>query len=677
MTRTRAILTIPVLVLGAVTGVAASLTAGAPAGAATAAPVPAVARAVTQAAGCLPAGGVTVPGAPTPPAGGIVVRGHGWGHGLGMSQYGAQGAARLGCTHAQILGTYYAGTHLVRRSMTAPVVLSLLSKSSRSTVTAELPVAWTSGTATAAQPAGTTWTVTRASTGIALVDNAGAVRLRAGNGATIAGSHAAHAVRVRSFVGAHTTASSDLRLRWGTVRFTATTAGTTVQEVIATDRYGTSVDKYLWGLAEVPVSWPQEALRAQVDAARTFLASRYSSGSGKYVIGVTTSAQVYRGATAEDTDIRYGSPWHTAVLATSGEQIVDGGNAVISAMYSSSHGGRSESRAYVYGSQGGYGYLTSVDDSRWDLASSNPYRSWATSFTPSDFARRVGFTSVSAVSIGAPGTAARVAGLKVTGVRNGAAATAYLTGSTLRTQLGLRSAGISVSWTQPVPVGPTLRPGQALVGDWDGDRRADVGMFRNGTFALRTATGTVTRFAFGLGGDTPVVGDWNGDGRDSVGVFRAGRWYLRNSLSSGPPQVTFGFGVAGDTPVTGRWAGGRQQGIGVVRNARWYLRMTPSGGGVQRSFVFGNPRDLPVTGDFNADGRDTPAVFRGGRFYRSNVLGAQSTTAVVFGKATDLPLSGNWDGAGGDTFGLYRSGMYYFRNDFSGGVGTGAVRFWG
>ena len=36
----------------------------------------------------------------------------GWGHGRGMSQYGAQGAAKQGLDHTEILAFYYPGTKL-------------------------------------------------------------------------------------------------------------------------------------------------------------------------------------------------------------------------------------------------------------------------------------------------------------------------------------------------------------------------------------------------------------------------------------------------------------------------------------------------------------------------------------------------------------------------------------
>src|SRR5436309_4229075 len=42
----------------------------------------------------------------------FLVSGHGWGHGVGMSQYGAYGYAQHGATFQQILAHYYPGTSL-------------------------------------------------------------------------------------------------------------------------------------------------------------------------------------------------------------------------------------------------------------------------------------------------------------------------------------------------------------------------------------------------------------------------------------------------------------------------------------------------------------------------------------------------------------------------------------
>ena len=409
---------------------------------------------------CPAPGGVRVPPVSVSGAGtGIVIRGNGWGHGLGMSQYGAQGAARLGCSHAQILAAYYAGTRLARSAMTAPVELTLATTARRSTVATEAtPVTWTATGHTLVQPARTSWTVTTASGRTTLTSATGARLLQIGAGASLQVRHAGAVVRLRSFTSTAATAGAlvDLRLRWGTLAFAASSSATVVSETIVGDTRTSAVDRYLWGLGEVPVTWPQEALRAQADAARTYLTHSWDPRKRRYVIGVTTAAQVYRGASQEDTDVRYHSPWHGAVTATHNEIIVDSHGTPIWAMYSSSDGGRAESRAYVYGSQSGYGYLVGLDDSRWDLASDNSRRSWAKVFDPADLARRLGFSSVSAVSIAASGTTARGGGLAVTGIRTGHTVTVRFTGDQVRGKLGLLSPVISVSWTAARPAPPAV-----------------------------------------------------------------------------------------------------------------------------------------------------------------------------------------------------------------------------
>lgn len=413
---------------------------------ASAAAVPAARPAATTA--CPSPGGGTVPTASTSGSG-IVVQGHGWGHGLGMSQYGAQGAAKLGCTHAQILAAYYAGTRLARMAMAAPVELTLAAAARRSTVSTESSaVRWTGAGRSLTQPARTTWSVTTAGGVTALYASNGRLLLRLGSGAGLQAWHTGTALRLRAFASTarDASASIDRRLRQGTLGFVGAVSTMTVSEVITGNAHGSAVDRYLWGLGEVPVRWPAEALRAQVDAARTYLSHTYDSRKRRYVIGVTTAAQVYRGADQEDVDVRYAAPWRLAVTATHDEVIVDRSGTPIWAMYSSSDGGRAESRAYVYGAQAGFGYLVGLDDSRWDLASDNPRRSWAKVFAPGDLARRLGFSSVSALSLAAPGTTRRGDGLVVTGVRSGRTVTARFTGDQVRGKLGLPSPVITVSW---------------------------------------------------------------------------------------------------------------------------------------------------------------------------------------------------------------------------------------
>ena len=90
-----------------------------------------------------------------------------------------------------------------------------------------------------------------------------------------------------------------------------------------------------------------------------------------------------------------------------------------------------------------------------------------------------------------------------------------------------------------------------VVGDWDGDGRDGVGIFRakgpRGTCATTASAGSGTiifRVRARRQRDIPVVGDWNGDGVDSIGIFRrGGHWYLRDTRRPGTRHRHLRFGM--------------------------------------------------------------------------------------------------------------------------------------
>ena len=61
----------------------------------------------------------------------------------------------------------------------------------------------------------------------------------------------------------------------------------------------------------------------------------------------------------------------------------------------------------------------------------------------------------------------------------------------------------------------------------------------------------------GAAQDVPVQGDYDGDGKSDVAVFRDGAWFILNS--SGGSQFV-GFGMAGDVPVPGDYDGDGETG---------------------------------------------------------------------------------------------------------------------
>ena len=81
----------------------------------------------------------------------------------------------------------------------------------------------------------------------------------------------------------------------------------------------------------------------------------------------------------------------------------------------------------------------------------------------------------------------------------------------------------TTSVVDAAPAAPLAGQAFPVAGDWDGDRRDTVALFRpaDATFVVRDETGAARPpVAYGRPGDLPLVGDWDGDGRDTVGVYR-------------------------------------------------------------------------------------------------------------------------------------------------------------
>jgi hypothetical protein len=188
-----------------------------------------------------------------------------------------------------------------------------------------------------------------------------------------------------------------------------------------------------------------------------------------------------------------------------------------------------------------------------------------------------------------------------------------------------------------------------IVGDWDGDGTATIGIYRDGQFFLRNENSIGYAdlvFPFGAPGDQPVAGDWDGDGRDTVGIYRSGIFLLRNSSSAGEPDMIFGLGVPGDVGIAGDWDGDGSDTTGVFRptNGALYLKNQNETGFADIVINYGLPGDKPVTGDWNDDGVDTIGIYRNGTFHlrNSNTIGYADITFGL-GIAGDHPIAGNWD----------------------------------
>jgi Tol biopolymer transport system component len=209
------------------------------------------------------------------------------------------------------------------------------------------------------------------------------------------------------------------------------------------------------------------------------------------------------------------------------------------------------------------------------------------------------------------------------------------------------------------------QPGDLPVtGNWDGDTRTDVGVFRNGTFHLGVLKlgihGTLVEelppIAFGQRGDLPVAGDWDGDGKDDIGVFRPGtigKFILRQPSRVGAPfnttiitTITFDFGTAGDLPVAGDWDGDGDETPGVYRQGDpgAFLLTNSFTSAIDFNFSFGSFDVLPLTGDWFGLGRDGVGVFLPSS--QLMILNPDPSSKggffVTFGQPGDIPAAGSW-----------------------------------
>ncbi|WIM92994.1 M23 family metallopeptidase [Actinoplanes oblitus] len=195
-------------------------------------------------------------------------------------------------------------------------------------------------------------------------------------------------------------------------------------------------------------------------------------------------------------------------------------------------------------------------------------------------------------------------------------------------------------------------------------------------------------FTYGAVGDLPVTGDWDGNGKDSVGVFRpgtdSGTFHLSNDLTSGTSDYAFASGLPTDLPLAGDWNGDGKDSVGIYRpsDGTFHLRDALSEGSSTYAFSFGpdNTNLIPLAGDWNGDGKDSVGYYdpATSRFTLTNTLGGgDADYTYVYGRAGDQPVIGDWDGNGTDTPGLYRPDTTQFLLKNSHGAGNATITFTG
>jgi hypothetical protein len=193
-------------------------------------------------------------------------------------------------------------------------------------------------------------------------------------------------------------------------------------------------------------------------------------------------------------------------------------------------------------------------------------------------------------------------------------------------------------------------------GNFDGDRKTDYAVFRNGIWFIRNSGNEqVWSRQFGMAGDKPVAGDYDGDGKTDLAVWRPsdGVWYIVRSLDGNYDFRQ--FGMNGDIPLAGDYDGDGIADLTVFRpsEGNWYVLRSSDGqfyGG-----HFGLQGDVPLVGDFDGDKKCDFTVFRPseGNWY---VLKSSDGgfTSMHWGLASDVPVPGDYDKDGKTDFAVFR-----------------------
>jgi SpoIID/LytB domain protein len=297
---------------------------------------------------------------PAAPAGSVRFCGHGWGHGVGLGQWGAKGMALAGLNYRFIDQHFYSGTTWATLgTANTPIHVAVLWGTATYRVVPSGPAQLIAGSTVRNLAPGQSVSMAAAGGVQKVVPTSGATRL-----AVYGPSGLYHSYR-------------------GTIVAQPSGGLLYIINVLA-------IEDYLRGLGEVPSSWPLEAIKAQIVAARCYALTHLGS-TALYDVDDTTQYQVYRGVDGES-----GSQ-NAAVDQTAGQVLMYGGR-VIEAFFSASDGGHTANVSDVFGgSLATYPYLRGVLDP-WDVVA--PRHTWYTGIYSYATLERVYFSSADVTTYG-------------------------------------------------------------------------------------------------------------------------------------------------------------------------------------------------------------------------------------------------------------------------------------
>lgn len=284
-----------------------------------------------------------------------IVHGRGFGHGVGMSAYGAYGFALKGKSYRFILGHYYRGTTI--GSLSGAQVVRVLLDISPGDVGFS---GATSGCGVKLDPA-RSYEAHRVGGSVVLRSSGGKRLAGCGKKLRAAGSGTTEIAGVGRFRGALETVPTE-----------SDAGSLNVVNALALEQYVKGVVPN-----EVPASWPVEELKAQAVAVRSIAITGDVDGNG-FDLYSDTRSQVYEGLESEEERT------NAAVDATRGQVVMYGGE-IAQTFYSACSGGHTESVVNVFGTH--IPYLVGVPDP-YDYHC--PLHTWTLRFSGPEISSRLG-----------------------------------------------------------------------------------------------------------------------------------------------------------------------------------------------------------------------------------------------------------------------------------------------
>ncbi|MGZ5387401.1 MAG: SpoIID/LytB domain-containing protein [Solirubrobacterales bacterium] len=331
-----------------------------------------------------------------------VVKGAGFGHGIGMSQYGAYGSAKQGMDYKPILMQYYSGTTI---GSAAPEAIRVLLRPYQPSVR---------------------FKGASAACGVGLVEKKAYTAKRKGSKVVLrnkSGARLANCGGLLSATGGESVVLLGKGAYRGALEVLPASVPGRLNAINAVD-----IESYLRGVVaeESPSSWPLDALRAQAVAARSYALTTGVGGNGFDAYDDTRS-QVYGGIAAETarTD--------TAVADTAGE-VVQYGGKTIEAFFMSTSGGHTENNENSFGGTP-EPYLRGVPDPN-EAAAGSPYHRWTRKFSAASMQAELSDLvpgRLKRIVVARTGVSPRIVTAKLVGTRG----TGKVSGPTLRARLGL------------------------------------------------------------------------------------------------------------------------------------------------------------------------------------------------------------------------------------------------